>query len=74
MLAKCVSKGQLLSSLPPERQVRFLLKMRNQCYTSGGFYIEESGEVWELSDILEALNKLPHVKNKQERKADNKLS
>lgn len=49
MLPKYVSKGQLLSSLPPERQVRFLLMMRNQCYTSGGFYIEELGEVWEKS-------------------------
>lgn len=67
MLPKYISETQLLSDLTPERQARFLLKMRNKCYITNGVYIEESDGVWELTDILEALNSLPHVRSKKSR-------
>jgi hypothetical protein len=78
MLPKYVSETQLLSTLTPERQARFLLNIKKACYHGNYYdirlhkqiyypYIDRLNQTWELNDVIEALNKLPHVMNKQER-------
>ena len=97
MLPKYVSETQLLSTLTPQRQAQFLLKIRDKCYWIYNFtrynakdeeinpgseeikyvtgvYVDRLNQTWELNDVIEALNLLPNVKNKQERKASRKLS
>ena len=80
MLPKYVSETQLLSTLTPERQAQFLLKMKAKCYKSRYYdedicnYIDRLNQESILDDVVEALNLLPNVRNKQERKADRKLS
>lgn len=65
MLPECTDNGQRLSHLSPERQAKFLIKMRNQCYRTDGWYRDELGQDWELEDITEALKKLPHIRGKK---------
>ena len=75
MLPKYVSETQLLSTLTPERQAKFLLKMKAKCYKSRykcGNYIDRLNQEWILDDVVEALNLLPNVMNKQERNASRK--
>jgi hypothetical protein len=78
MLPKYVSETQLLSTLTPERQAKFLLKIKAEYYYSKYLseenYIDRLNQEWVLDDVIEALNLLPNVKNKQERKADRKTS
>lgn len=97
MLPKYISETQLLSDLTPERQARFLLTIKKECYWNynpirynakdeeinqgseeikhvKGIYVDRLNQTWELQDVIEALNLLPNVKNKQERKASRKLS
>lgn len=65
MLPKYVSKTQLLSTLTPERQAMFLLKMKAKCYyekyLSDENYIDKLNQEWILEDVIEALNLLPNV-------------
>lgn len=81
VLPKYVSETQLLSDLTPERQARFLLQMRKKCYEcwyfdegdlecfSCDYYTDNLNQTWVMEDIIQALNSLPHVRNKKERKA-----
>ena len=39
-----------------------------------GIYVDKLNQTWELNDLIEALNLLPNVMNKQERKASRKPS